>query len=59
MIQQLTEDLGKEERVWEDVIVWHTHPSGFVGPSRGDMQNRVEGLKYLVVSLPDGEAVYF
>ena len=58
-IQQLLEDVGAEERVWEDVIVWHTHPSGYVGPSPGDMANRLEGLKYLVVSIPRGEAVYF
>jgi proteasome lid subunit RPN8/RPN11 len=62
MIQQLSADLTPEEdqqRVWEDVIVWHTHPSGSVGPSAGDMEYRVEGLKYLVVSIPNGEAVLF
>lgn len=34
-----------------DIIVWHTHPSGFIGPSREDMKNRVPGLDYLVVTL--------
>lgn len=40
-------------------IIWHTHPSGFVGPSRGDMQNRLEGFQYAVVALPGGEVVKF
>lgn len=47
----------------EDCIVWHTHPSGFVGPSRGDMESRrqpmLESLAHLVISLPDGPATYF
>lgn len=33
----------------EDVAVWHTHPSGFVGPSKGDMQNRGDPNIYMVV----------
>lgn len=35
----------------EELIFWHTHPGGFVGPSRTDLQNRVEGFSYLVVTL--------
>lgn len=58
-IAGLEEDLGREKRVWEDVIVWHTHPSGMSGPSRGDLEHRVEGLKYLVVAIPSGEATFF
>jgi proteasome lid subunit RPN8/RPN11 len=45
---------GKD--VWDDVLVWHTHPGGLVGPSDGDMKTRIAGLKYLVVTLPGGEA---
>ena len=42
-----------------DFLVWHTHPRGTIGPSEGDLEARQEGFKYLVVSLPDGEAVRF
>jgi len=38
----------------EDVAVWHTHPSGLIGPSRGDMKNRPsEELKMVVVALTE------
>lgn len=37
-----------------DVWLWHTHPGGHIGPSRMDMERRIEGVNYLVVSLPDG-----
>jgi proteasome lid subunit RPN8/RPN11 len=38
----------------EDVAIWHTHPSGHIGPSRGDMQNRPEpGIYMVVISLTD------
>lgn len=43
----------------EDVIIWHTHPSGNVGASPGDLDARVEGFRYLVVALPDGQATMF
>lgn len=33
----------------EDVAVWHTHPSGFIGPSQGDMRNRPDSGIYMVV----------
>jgi proteasome lid subunit RPN8/RPN11 len=46
-----------DPEVWGDVLIWHTHPSGHVGPSEGDMKQRDPRLKYLVVSLPRGEAV--
>jgi proteasome lid subunit RPN8/RPN11 len=42
-----------------DIVVWHTHPDGFVGPSKGDLRVREEGVKYLVVALPGGTAVRF
>lgn len=44
---------------WADVLIWHTHPSGVTGPSRGDMLSRIEGLNYLVVALPHGEAATY
>lgn len=43
----------------EHFIIWHTHPGGVVGPGPGDMRERLEGFQYLVVSLPNGEAVQF
>lgn len=33
----------------EDVAIWHTHPSGFIGPSKGDMENRPDRDIYMVV----------
>lgn len=58
-VKQLLDDMTSAQRVWDNVIIWHTHPSGMVGPSRGDMHSRIEGLTYLVVSLPNGEAVTY
>lgn len=52
-------DLLAAPEIWGNVLIWHTHPSGHVGPSRGDMHARIDGLKYLVVTLPNGEAVLF
>lgn len=47
----------------EDVVIWHTHPSGFVGPSKGDLESRrqpiLEKMAHLVVALPTGETSYF
>lgn len=43
----------------EHFIIWHTHPSGLIGPSRGDLAHRLEGFQYVVISLPNGEAVQF
>lgn len=44
---------------YSDVLVWHTHPSGHVGPSKRDWDDRILGLRYLVVALPGGEATLF
>lgn len=41
------------------VVVWHTHPSGHVGPSAGDLRHKEPDLEYLVVALPNGEATRF
>jgi len=43
----------------EQVVVWHTHPNGQIGPSQGDMQLKAERFRYLVVSIPGGQAVQF
>jgi proteasome lid subunit RPN8/RPN11 len=39
--------------------IWHTHPSGNVGPSSGDLKNRLDGVRYLVVAIPSGEAAQY
>jgi proteasome lid subunit RPN8/RPN11 len=43
----------------EHFIVWHTHPGGVVGPSKGDLRAKLEGFQYLVITLPNGEATIF
>lgn len=35
------------------LTLWHSHPSGQVGPSRGDMREKLEGLQYMVVSVTE------
>ena len=53
-----------------DFVVWHTHPNGFVGPSKRDLNAKrklyptagEEGgsrIRFLVISLPWGEASFF
>lgn len=38
----------------EEVAVWHTHPSGFEGPSAGDLANRPHSdINMFVVALTD------
>lgn len=38
----------------EEVAIWHTHPSGYIGPSKGDMQNRpMPDIWMLVVALTE------
>lgn len=39
------------EASWDEVVIWHTHPGGGVGPSRVDMHNRIEYCGNLVVTL--------
>lgn len=39
--------------------VWHTHPDGMIGPSREDLQMKIEKLNYLVVTIPTGETAVF
>lgn len=37
------------------LAIWHTHPQGNPGPSRGDLNDRLPGVTYLVVALtPNG-----
>jgi proteasome lid subunit RPN8/RPN11 len=48
------EDLEREH-----FIIWHTHPGGVVGPSKGDLRHKIPGFKYLVVTMPSGIATIF
>lgn len=44
-----------------ELVVWHTHPSGKVGPGKTDMEfrRRLGDTRCLVVTVPTGEAVQF
>jgi len=35
----------------EKITIWHTHPSGHVGPGQFDLEHRVTGCGNLVVSM--------
>lgn len=50
---------SREEVNPSEILIWHTHPSGLVGPSEGDLSSRLEMFRYAVVSLPNGEVVEF
>lgn len=45
------------DQIDEEVILWHSHPKGGVGPSREDMKNRTPLRHHLVVSVVDGDIV--
>lgn len=40
-------------------VIWHTHPGGVVGPSKGDFTHRLPDFQYVVITLPGGEATRF
>lgn len=44
---------------WAHVVIWHTHPGGLVGPSPGDLEYKIQGVRYLVVTVPSGEVAWF
>lgn len=50
------------EAIWENITIWHTHPSGKDGPSKTDLNNRIVHCGNLVVALHDeghGTATWF
>lgn len=64
LVNALDAFVGRTGIPWTDLtqehfIIWHTHPGGNIGPSRGDLRDRIEGFQYVVISLPHGEAVRF
>lgn len=52
---------GYEGDLGAELVLWHTHPSGNVGPSRTDMKmkRQLGDVRCLVVALPSGEAAQF
>jgi proteasome lid subunit RPN8/RPN11 len=42
----------------DSMVIWHTHPSGNIGPSRGDLTHKLGDLSYLVVSIDPVTARY-
>ena len=42
---------------WHEVILWHSHPGGGIGPSRVDMRNRVPAWAHLVITLTPDEVI--
>jgi proteasome lid subunit RPN8/RPN11 len=52
IVQELIEWLENVESSDHDnMVIWHTHPSGSVGPSRGDLDHKLGTFTYLVVSI--------
>ena len=41
------------EPYYDQIVVWHTHPSGNAAPSQDDINNRLEDCCNLVVALSD------
>lgn len=41
------------ENLSQELTFWHTHPNGNLGPSKYDMENKVNIGKHLVVTLGD------
>jgi proteasome lid subunit RPN8/RPN11 len=42
----------------EGLTLWHSHPSGGVGPSGVDMRQKIPYFDHLVVTLTDTDAVF-
>lgn len=59
IVLQLEMLYGEEvpSTILPEIAWWHTHPSGNVGPSKFDMENKPPQLKCLVVTIfQDGRA---
>lgn len=56
--QEMVDALGwVDEEDMQYCALWHSHPSGGVGPSRIDLQNKTPFTYHLVVSIVDGDIV--
>ena len=52
IIVELAEWLENVDQPTRDSLaIWHTHPNGTVGPSRGDLIHKLGDLSYLVVTI--------
>lgn len=51
--------LALKPKTWAHIAVWHTHPGGQVGPSAADLEHRIQTVKYVVITIPTGEVVWF
>lgn len=38
---------------WDNMVLWHTHPGGSIGPSPMDMRTKVVNVMNLVIALTD------
>lgn len=51
-----------DQQIWGEIVIWHTHPKGNLGPSVYDMRNRSTRTQNLVVTLledADAKATWF
>jgi len=48
-LEQWLED--NDSSLWTQVVFWHTHPGGGVGPSTVDLKNKPKGANSLVIAL--------
>lgn len=53
----LTAIAGVEREYLDEVVFWHSHPGGGIGPSTIDLQQKTRFTYHLVVSLVDGDIV--
>jgi len=52
IIMELIDWLDNVDQAARDsIVLWHTHPSGSVGPSKGDLDHKVGDFTFLVVSI--------
>jgi proteasome lid subunit RPN8/RPN11 len=40
-----------------DIVIWHSHPGGGIGPSRTDMKNKTLFPYHLVLALHQGDFI--
>ena len=54
-LQLLDIDMTADD--WTRIVVWHTHPNGFIGPSKVDLRNKVPGVTHLVIALTEDKPI--
>ena len=61
LLDLVPDPVGYTGHLGAEIVVWHTHPGGLVGPSDLDMEYRqaLGDTRCLVVTIPSGEAVTF